>query len=59
MEETIFSDYSDYDHPQVLAFLFHPRPEIESDTSPSNAEDLLIPVDNDIMISGKFFSSVI
>lgn len=55
-------DYSALDRPEVLAFLFHPRPEPGTtaaapppgkDRIPSRA-DVLIPVEPDVSIGGRF-----
>ncbi len=48
-------DYSFLDHPQILMFLFHPRPEWSA--TGSDAEDILIPVEKDIMIGARFHYS--
>jgi hypothetical protein len=48
------SDYSHLDRPEVLMRLFHPRPEYGSNGKPANAIDLLIPVENDIVVGGRF-----
>ncbi len=45
-------DYSILDHPGILSFLFHPRPDLSPPTS-DRAEDLLIPVGNDIVIGAR------
>lgn len=47
-------DYSILDTPEVLMRLFHPRPEYGSAEKPANAEDLLIPVEGDALIGGRF-----
>ncbi len=43
-------DYSDLDRPEILMFLFHPRPEWGEPGSGSNARDLLVPVEKDIVV---------
>jgi len=48
------SDYSHLDRPEVLTRLFHPRPEYGSNGKPANAIDLLIPVEHDIVLGGRF-----
>ena len=48
------SDYAHLDRPEILMRLFHPRPEYGSNGKPANAIDLLIPVENDIVVGGRF-----
>jgi len=48
------SDYSHLDRPEVLMGLFHPRPEYGSIEKPANAIDLLIPVESDVVVGGRF-----
>ena len=48
------SDYSHLDRPEVLMGLFHPRPEYGSIERTANAFDLLIPVEGDIVVGGRF-----
>ncbi|HDM10645.1 MAG TPA: hypothetical protein ENF92_09035 [Desulfobacteraceae bacterium] len=45
-------DYSDLDQPEVLMFLFHPRPEWGS--PPKNSKDLMIPVEDGVRIGARF-----
>ncbi len=45
-------DYSHLDCPEILMFLFHPRPEWGSATSAGI--DVMIPVDEDISIGARF-----
>jgi pimeloyl-ACP methyl ester carboxylesterase len=40
--------------PEVLTRLFHPRPEYGSNGKPANAIDLLIPVEEGIVVGGRF-----
>ena len=47
-------DYSALDRPEVLAFLFHPRPEWGPGGSKGPAHDVLMPVEDDLMIGGRF-----
>ncbi|TFH41953.1 MAG: alpha/beta hydrolase [Chrysiogenales bacterium] len=49
------NDYSQYDHPDLLAFLFHPRPEESSSLLGDSVRELLIPIDRDVSIGGKIF----
>lgn len=46
--------YRNLDEPEVTAFLFHPRPEWPGAINMTSAEDVLIPVENDIVIGGRF-----
>ena len=48
------SDYSHLDRPEVLMGLFHPRPEYGSIERAANAIDVLIPVENNIVVGGRF-----
>jgi len=48
------SDYARLDRPEVLMRLFHPRPEYGSTEKPANASDLVIPVERDIVVGGRF-----
>jgi hypothetical protein len=50
-------DYSKFDRPEILRFLFHPRPEWQSPSSDFRAEDLLIPVDEDVVAGGRFHAA--
>ena len=55
-------DYAALDRPEVLMFLFHPRPEpdgslfqtAESETRLAERKDILIPVQKDIAIGARF-----
>jgi fermentation-respiration switch protein FrsA (DUF1100 family) len=48
------SDYSHLDRPEILMRLFHPRPEYRGREKPENAIDLLIPVEGDLVVGGRF-----
>ena len=48
-------DYSPLDRPEILMFLFHPRPEWGSPGSAEGAEDVLIPVEEDVVVGGRFY----
>ena len=48
-------DYSAFDRPEILMFLFHPRPEWGSPRSPSSFEDMLIPVEKDVAVGARFY----
>ncbi|MBW1669192.1 MAG: alpha/beta hydrolase [Deltaproteobacteria bacterium] len=47
-------DYSLLDRPEVLVGIFHPRPEYVAKEKPRNAIDVLIPVEDDIVVGGRF-----
>jgi fermentation-respiration switch protein FrsA (DUF1100 family) len=53
--ETI--DYSTLDRPEILLFLFHPRPEWGELQSGDDAEDILIEVDKDVLIGARFHAA--
>jgi len=42
------------DHPDILMVLFHPRPEWQGSSTPTNARDLMIPVTEDVSIGARF-----
>jgi len=48
------SDYSHLDRPEVLMKLFHPRPEYGANEKSVNAIDLLMPVEHNIVVGGRF-----
>lgn len=58
-------DYSALDRPEVLMFLFHPRPEpavspvqkAEPDARLSGCSDILIPVEKDVAIGARFHTA--
>ncbi|MBW2616774.1 MAG: alpha/beta hydrolase [Deltaproteobacteria bacterium] len=47
-------DFSALDRPEILMFLFHPRPEWGEPGSTGTAEDLLIPVESDVVVGTRF-----
>lgn len=47
-------DYSTLDRPEILMFLFHPRPEWGGSGPKGAAQDVLIPVEDGTVIGGKF-----
>ena len=47
-------DYSLLDRPEILMFLFHPRPEWGSRRATSSTEDMLIQVEKDVVIGARF-----
>jgi uncharacterized protein len=48
-------DYSELDHPEILAFLFHPRREWSEPMSELPFEELLVPVDKNVSVGGRFY----
>ncbi|OHD65408.1 MAG: temperature sensitive supressor [Spirochaetes bacterium RBG_13_51_14] len=49
------SEYSQFDHPEILSSLFHPRTEEERSRTGENIIELTIPVEQGINIGGKIF----
>jgi fermentation-respiration switch protein FrsA (DUF1100 family) len=47
-------DYSALDRPEILMFLFHPRPEWGAPGSGKTAQDVLVPVEKDVVVGGRF-----
>jgi fermentation-respiration switch protein FrsA (DUF1100 family) len=47
-------DYSLLDRPEILMFLFHPRPEWGSPRITSSTEDMLIQVEKDVVVGARF-----
>ena len=47
-------DYAVFDRPEILMFLFHPRPEWGQPRSTGSSEELLIPVEGDVAIGARF-----
>lgn len=47
-------DYSNLDQPEILMFLFHPRPEFENRSPQAIHENTLIPVDTDVFVGARF-----
>jgi fermentation-respiration switch protein FrsA (DUF1100 family) len=48
-------DYSVLDRPEILMFLFHPRPDWGSFRNIPSAEDILIQVEKDIVVGARFY----
>jgi fermentation-respiration switch protein FrsA (DUF1100 family) len=46
--------YAVLDRPEILMFLFHPRPDWRSLTSAASAEDVLIQVEEDVVVGARF-----
>lgn len=49
------SNYSQFDHPSILPYLFYPRPEDGTSLSGEGIIELSIPVEQNISIGGKLF----
>ena len=47
-------DYSFLDRPEILMCLFHPRPEWGASDRSSYAQDVLVPVEKDVVVGGRF-----
>jgi len=50
-------DYSFLDRPEILMSLFHPRPEWGASDRETPARDVLIPVEKDVVVGGRFHMS--
>ena len=48
------NNYTALDRPEVLSFLFHPRPEYDTRAPANRAEDVMIPVEESVAIGGRF-----
>ncbi len=48
-------DYSILDRPEILMFLFHPRPDWGSPGNIPSAEDILIQVEKDVVVGARFY----
>ena len=49
-------DYSVLDRPEILMFLFHPRPEWGGSGAETQGQDVLIPVEDDIAIGARLYT---
>jgi len=47
-------DYRVLDRREILMFLFHPRPEWGRSAAEKTARDILIPVEDDVSVGGRF-----
>ena len=47
-------DYSLLDRPEILMYLFHPRPEFGQAASVSDHKDIMIPVEAEIAVGARF-----
>lgn len=52
-------DYSAFDRPEIVRFLFYPRPEWDLSVNGSKSIPLSIPVADDINIGGQFYKSAL
>jgi fermentation-respiration switch protein FrsA (DUF1100 family) len=55
MIDTSKIDYSLLDRPEILMFLFHPRPEWGTPISREGAVDVLIPVEEGVVVGGRYY----
>jgi len=49
-------DYSAFDNPSILQFLFHPRPEYGESAESDEFQEFRIPVGDDVVIGARFYS---
>lgn len=57
MSKILKTDYSRLDRPEILMFLFHPRPEGTGSQMWEHAETLMIPVGPEMKVGGRFYPS--
>ena len=50
-------DYSKLDRPEILMFLFHPRPDWNDSDLGEGVEDITIPVDESVVLGARLFSA--
>ncbi len=55
MTDLLLEDYSYLDTPEILSYIFHPRKDNDESKTSLIARDILIPVEKDINISGRFY----
>lgn len=55
MNNSFQIDYTVLDRPEILFVLFHPRRETGRSVMEGPVEDLLIPVEKDVVIGGRFY----
>lgn len=48
------ANYRELDHPEILAYLFHPRPDTGFSVGQSNVHDFSIPVEDNVSIHARF-----
>ena len=49
------TDYSALDRPEILMFLFHPRPEWGAPRTDERTVEVLIPVEKDVVVGGRYY----
>ncbi|MBU2647414.1 alpha/beta hydrolase [bacterium] len=49
-------DYTAFDHPSILQFLFNPRPEWGVPAAPETFQEILIPVEDNVVVGSRFYS---
>jgi len=49
------TDYSALDRPEILMFLFHPRPEWGAPRTEKGTVEVLIPVEKDVVVGGRYY----
>lgn len=57
MVPALTPDYDVLDVPEVLLRLFHPRPELALFNPPTIAQEMFIPVEPGVTISGRFYAA--
>jgi hypothetical protein len=50
-------DYSEFDRPEILMTLFHPRPEWPLSEARKGIKEILFPVEEDVVVGGRFHLS--
>lgn len=55
MKKMVETDYSGLDRPEILMNLFHPRREWKDTGDPNGGEDILIPVEDNIVVEAKAY----
>ncbi|MCP4752197.1 MAG: alpha/beta hydrolase [Proteobacteria bacterium] len=48
-------DYSAFDRPEILQFLFHPRPEYGGSHSQNRFQEIAIPVGEEVVVGARFY----
>lgn len=55
--DTSAIDYSALDRPEIVRYLFYPRPEFDSSSTDGLSESILIPVEKEIVVGARFHLS--
>ncbi len=50
-------NYSEFDRPEILMFLFHPRPEWGSPSTDVPFQEITIPVEKGVTVGGRFYQA--